>query len=137
YVYDNGQRMRSSWTLKGILDNVEAGAWIEEGARTLPQIEASTVDEVLVLTDHPRMPHGKRAVAIVLGLDAEQFQPFERFVSASQTAPVLRIGYGEDAEAQKLRADLAAAQAELARYRAAYEKNPPPEAGRFGVIELD
>ncbi len=128
-----------------VLDWESLGA--ESGQRSyvdMPQIEASTVDEVLVLTDHPRVPQGKRAVAIVLGLDNEQYQPFERFITGSRAAPTLRLGYGEDttvkvkdAEITALKAQLQTAEAELGKYRAAYDKNPPAELGRFGVLEVD
>ncbi len=106
----------------------------------MPTIEANMVDEVLVLTDHPRMPQGRRAVAIVLGLDTEQYTGFERFISGSRQSPSLRIGYGEDSHATELNAlkkQLADAQAEVAKYRAAYDTNPKEGTTRASLLEID
>lgn len=117
----------------------------------MPEINVNTITEVLSLKNHPNLPKDKRAVAIVIGLSAEEYTGFERFISGTAQSPTLRLGYGadergatetalrkqlKDMEAQ-LNKQLADIQAELNKYKLAYEKNPPPEAGRFGCLEVD
>lgn len=120
-------------------------------SKQMPTFNVSVEDVLVKVNEHPRIPQSKTAVGLVVVMDEQQFNDFSRYVRTQSSSPAIRLGFGVDATQQAHAAELAArdklvadaqaalkaAQDELAKYRAAYDKNPAQEAGRFGLLDVD
>lgn len=104
----------------------------------MPQVEVKAI-EVLQLDEHPQCPKDQTALAVVFALHPAQYNSLHSHVCSQRGDLLLRLGYGSDDQAkevEELRRQLKAAQDEVARYRAAYDKNPEQSVGRFNLLEL-
>jgi len=111
-----------------------------------------SVLECLLLDGAPNVPAGAECVAFTIAATAEQVREIEQGYGRGAA---LTMSFGINADVQrlttelnKLRTDLETEksswkrqtdilEAEIARYRAAYDKNPPEGASRAALLEVD
>lgn len=104
----------------------------------MPTLDAPVL-ECLILEGVPNCPKEKTAIAMTLAMSATDTSALEMYY-ASVTEPKFKLLFGPDdraAELEKLKTQLKTAQDEVQRFHDTYDKNPPTDAGRFGVLEVD